>query len=190
MKDEKQLLDQYRQSGDLRLLGKLYEPYMPLLYGVCFRYFQDQQRSEDAVMEIFESLILKLRQHKVSHFKSWLYTLTRNFCLMELRKAGGRIALSLEDTDTGTIEAATLAAGLQDREGDFDPAKEKRLVLMESCLAKLSEEQRICVELFYLKQMCYQDIADQTGYEMKKVKSYIQNGKRNLRLCMERADDR
>lgn len=188
MKDEKQLLDQYRKSGDLRLLGKLYEPYMPLLYGVCLRYFQDQQRSEDAVMEIFESLVVKLRQHEVTHFKSWLYTLTRNFCLMELRKTSGRVALSLDDADSGTMESATQAAGQYQRDGDFDPAKENRLVLMESCMDKLSEEQRSCVELFYLKQMCYQDIADQTGYEMKKVKSYIQNGKRNLRLCMEKAE--
>ena len=189
MKDEKQLLDQYRKSGDLRLLGKLYEPYMPLLYGVCLRYFQDQQRSEDAVMEIFESLVTKLRQHEVTHFKSWLYTLTRNYCLMELRKTGGRVALSLDDVESGNLEAATQAAGEIYPDADFDPVKEDRLVLMESCLAQLSEEQRRCVDLFYLKQMCYRDIADQTGYDMKKVKSYIQNGKRNLKRCMEHAGE-
>lgn len=173
MKDERHLLAQYRKTGELRLLGKLYEPYMPVLYGVCYRYFKDREQSEDAVMGIFESLIVKLRQHEVSNFKSWLYTFARNYCLMELRKSNRVVMVELEDR-------------IADADPGFDQLSEDRLLLMESCMASLSEEQNTCIRLFYLEQKCYQEIVEQTGYEMGKVKSYIQNGKRNLKICMEK----
>lgn len=173
MKDEKYLLEQYRKTGELHLLGMLYEPYMPLLYGVCYRYFNDREKSEDAVMEIFESLIVKLRQHEVSNFKAWLYTFVRNYCLMELRKSNRMVLVELERE-------------ILDENQGFDQLTEDRLALMESCLDTLSEEQRTCIRLFYLEQQCYQDIVKMTGYELGKVKSYIQNGKRNLKICMEK----
>lgn len=173
MRDEKYLLETYRKTGELQLLGKLYEPYMPILYGVCYRYFKDHEKSEDAVMGVFESLIVKLRQHEVTNFKSWLYTFVRNYCLMELRKSSKTIMVELED------EVADHSPG-------FDQLTEDRLVLMEECLETLSDEQRTCIQLFYFKQHCYQDIADITGYDLGKVKSYIQNGKRNLKICMEK----
>lgn len=183
MRDEARLIEQYRETGDLRLLGTLYEPYMPLLYGVCYRYFKDEVRSEDAVMEIFESLVVKLKQHEVHNFKAWLYALTRNHCLMELRKASPHDTVSM---DGEYPEQFAEEAAKWDGEGNFDPVREGQLTLMESCLEQLSEEQGTCIRLFYLEQYCYQDIVNKTGYEMKKVKSYIQNGKRNLKLCMER----
>lgn len=173
MKDEKELLEAYRKTGELKLLGKLYEPYMPLLYGVCYRYFHDRERSEDAVMGIFESLIVKLRQHEVTNFKSWLYTFVRNYCLMELRKSNRAVMVELEDE-------------FADNSREFDQLTEDRLVLMEECLDTLSAEQSKCIRLFYLEQYCYREIVDLTGYEMSKVKSYIQNGKRNLKICMEK----
>ena len=173
MRDEKHLLEEYRKTGELNLLGKLYEPYMPLLYGVCYRYFNDREKSEDAVMGIFESLIVKLRQHEVTNFKSWLYVFVRNYCLMELRKSKRAVMVELEEE-------------LVDNDPGFDQYNEDRLTLMEDCLDTLSEEQRHCVRLFYLKQHCYQEIAEITGYDIGKVKSYIQNGKRNLKICMEK----
>lgn len=173
MRDEKHLLEEYRKTGELRLLGKLYEPYMPLLYGVCYRYFNDREKSEDAVMGVFESLIVKLRQHEVTNFKSWLYVFVRNYCLMELRKSKRAVMVELEEN-------------MMDEDPGFDQFNEDRLALMEDCLATLSEEQRNCIRLFYLEQHCYQDIAEITGYDMGKVKSYIQNGKRNLKICMEK----
>jgi len=173
VRDEKHLLEEYRKTGELNLLGKLYEPYMPLLYGVCYRYFNDREKSEDAVMGIFESLIVKLRQHEVTNFKSWLYVFVRNYCLMELRKSKRAVMVELEEE-------------LVDNDPGFDQYNEDRLTLMEDCLDTLSEEQRHCVRLFYLKQHCYQEIAEITGYDIGKVKSYIQNGKRNLKICMEK----
>lgn len=173
LRDEKDLLESYRKSGDLRLLGELYEPYMPLLYGVCFRYYKDHSRSEDAVMQIFESLIPKLRQHRVANFKSWLYTVARNHCLMDLRR-------------DRKVTMVDLDADIESEEDGGDALMEQDLTRMEECLAELSVEQRTCVTLFYLDQKCYQLIADETGYTLNKVKSAIQNGKRNLKICMER----
>jgi RNA polymerase sigma factor, sigma-70 family len=178
--DEKHLLTEYRKTGDLQLLGKLYEPYMPLIYGLCFKYYKDETKSEDAVMQIFESLISKLRVHEVSNFKSWLYTLARNHCLMELRRANRVATVDIEEH---VMESDVFLH--QQNEGEQIP--EERLMLMESCLETLSEEQQRCITLFYLEQKCYKDVAELTGYDLGQVKSYIQNGKRNLKICMEKS---
>jgi RNA polymerase sigma-70 factor (ECF subfamily) len=62
---------------------------------------------------------------------------------------------------------------------------ESDLSKLEKCIEKLGSEQKSCVELFFIQQKCYQEITDLTGFDFKKVKSYIQNGKRNLKQCME-----
>ncbi len=177
--DEQDLLAAYRKTGNLQLVGKLYEPYMPLIFGVCLKYYKDEAKSEDAVMQIFESLITKLRVHEVSNFKSWLYTLARNHCLMDLRIAS---RINTVDIDTHIVESDIFLH--QHHNGEQIP--EERLALMESCLGELNAEQQRCIRLFYLEQKCYKDVADITGYDLSKVKSHIQNGKRNLKICMEK----
>lgn len=176
---EQYLLKAYRETGDLQLLGRLYEPYMPLLYGLCLKYYRDPARSEDAVMQIFESLVHKLRIHEVSNFKSWLYTLARNHCLMDLRTDS---RFKTVDIDEHVVESDLF---LHQQYGG-EPISEERLALMESCLEELNEEQQRCIRLFYLEQKCYREVAELTGYDLNKVKSYIQNGKRNLKICMEK----
>ena len=175
--EEKEQLVYYKQTGDLQVLGQLYAPYMSLLYGVCFKYFQDPAESQDAVMQIFEQLVQKLRVHEVDNFKSWLYVFARNYCLMELRKGKGKIHIAIEDNMFESEQ--TLVADDEGKwtEDDFEK--------VHDCLASLSLDQAVCVRLFYLKQKCYKDIAEKTGYDLNKVKSYIQNGKRNLKICME-----
>lgn len=182
MFSEQRLLTEYRKTGDLQLLGRLYEPYMPLIYGVCLKYYKDEAKSEDAVMQIFESLISKLRVHEVSNFKSWLHTLARNHCLMELRKANRVTTVDIEEH---VVESDVFLH--QQNEGERNP--EEQLALMESCLETLSDEQRRCITLFYIEQKCYKDVAELTGYDLGQVKSYIQNGKRNLKICMEKKQD-
>lgn len=182
MYSEQHLLTEYRKTGDLQLLGRLYEPYMPLIYGLCLKYYKDEAKSEDAVMQIFESLISKLRIHEVSNFKSWLYTLARNHCLMELRKAN---RITTVDIEEHVVESDVFLH--QQNEGERIP--EERLARMESCLETLSEEQRRCITLFYIEQKCYKDVAELTGYDLGQVKSYIQNGKRNLKICMEKKQE-
>jgi RNA polymerase sigma-70 factor (ECF subfamily) len=173
---EEQLIAQYKISGDLKLLGNLYQNYMPLIYGVCLKYFKDEERSKDAVMQIFEELILKVKEYEIKNFKSWLYVLSRNFCLMDLRKTS---KIKVVTIDEKFMESDVLLH----HEDIYE--KEKSLLLMEDCIETLNTEQQLSVKLFYLQQKCYTQVAQETGYELKKVKSYIQNGKRNLKLCME-----
>jgi RNA polymerase sigma-70 factor (ECF subfamily) len=176
-RNEAALLAEYRQSGSLDILGRLYEPYMPLVFGLCVKYLKDEAQSKDAVMQIFEQLVEKLRIHQVINFKSWLYTLARNYCLMELRDSGKHQTVSLDDSFVEVQGSSDL------QEGELH---EGELTLMERCIEKLPEEQRKSIELFYLEQKCYREVADLTGYDINKVKSYIQNGKRNLKICMEK----
>ncbi|WP_134088942.1 RNA polymerase sigma factor [Olivibacter sp. XZL3] len=181
IKNEADLLEQYKSTGELQVLGALYEPYMPLVYGVCLKYLKDEALSEDAVMQIFEQLIKKLRIHTVSNFKSWLYSFARNYCLMALRAANKGNTVPIDENsfmENELIEHPSLG----------EDTLESKLTLMENCLQQLNTEQRVCVRLFYLDQKCYKEIADITGYDLNKVKSYIQNGKRNLKICMEKND--
>lgn len=171
------LLAQYKNTGDLEVLGTLYDRYMVLVYGVCLNYLKDEEASKDAVMQIFEELILKLKLHEVQNFKSWLHVLTRNHCLMALRKSAKNTTVSLEDTFVENTDFVHL---------DIDDTKETQLGVMEKCMETLPAEQRISVDLFYLQEKCYKEVAEITGYEMLKVKSYIQNGKRNLKICIEK----
>ncbi len=175
--DDASLIAAYQNSGNLEVLGVLYNKYMHLVYGVCFNYFKDDEQSKDAVMQIFEELVVKLKLHQVQNFKSWLHVLARNYCLMALRKAGKYQTISIEETFVENSDVVHL---------DIDESKETQLRVMEKCLETLNQEQKKSVELFYLQEKCYKEIAEITGYDMLKVKSYIQNGKRNLKICIEK----
>ncbi len=171
------MLSGYRRTGNLELLGKLYERYMPLVYGLCLKYLKDEEKSKDAVMQIFEQLIDKLKMHDVTNFKSWLYTLVRNYCLMEIRSSSKNEFVSMDDNFMETEAFVHL---------DMDDIREHKLTVMEKCIEKLPPEQKDTIILFYLEQKCYKEIADITRYDLNKVKSYIQNGKRNLKICIEK----
>lgn len=172
-----ELIAQYKSKGDLEVLGTLYNRYMGLVFGVCLNYLKDEDQSKDAVMQIFEELVVKLRIHEVQNFKSWLHVLTRNHCLMTIRRSSKNNLVSLEEVFVENVDFVHL---------DIDDTKEQRLTVMEKCMQTLPEEQRISVDLFYLQEKCYKEVAELTGYEMLKVKSYIQNGKRNLKICIEK----
>jgi RNA polymerase sigma factor (sigma-70 family) len=176
---DESLLSAYHSSGDLAFLGKLYEKYMPLVYGVCLKYLQDEEQGKDAVMQIFEELINKASRHDIKQFRSWLYVLSRNYCLMQLRSAKKMEMLSVDDV----MESAFV---LHPEDSD----KEEYLLSLENCMGKLIATQRESIDLFYLQEKCYKDIAGQTGYTMNEVKSFIQNGKRNLKICMEKNSER
>ncbi|RAJ25534.1 RNA polymerase sigma-70 factor (ECF subfamily) [Pedobacter cryoconitis] len=175
--DDAALLLRYKSTGSLDALGTLYNRYMHLVYGVCLNYFKEEEASKDAVMQIFEELVVKLKIHEVQNFKSWLHVLTRNHCLMALRKLAKSNTVSIDDTFVENTDFVHL---------DIDDTKETQLTVMEKCMETLTEEQRKSVDLFYLQEKCYKEVAEITGYEMVKVKSYIQNGKRNLKICIEK----
>ena len=178
--DEPSMLLEYRKTGNLEILGKLYEKYMPLVFGLCLKYFKDEEQSKDAVMQIFEKLIIELRKTEVKNFKGWLSFVVRNYCIGELRKNKNKHFVSEAYLDFEVNDAS-----LEEEEKIARVNDELMLDYMKEALPQLKENQRNCVELFYLKNQSYQQISNTTQFSINEVKSYIQNGKRNLKLLIE-----
>ncbi|WP_336516749.1 sigma-70 family RNA polymerase sigma factor [Pollutibacter soli] len=172
-----ELVHLFQKEQDLKVLAQLYERYMDLVYGVCLKYLKDTEESKDAVMQIFESLVVKLPKHDVEQFRSWLYVLAKNHCLMALRASNKQ--------KTSTISPDLMQSG---ENGHLNGAleKEEQLEQMEKCMDLLPVDQKESVKLFYLEQKSYKEIADITGNEWNRVRSLIQNGRRNMKICMEK----
>jgi len=172
------LLENYYHDGNNECIGALMQRYTLLLYGVCMKYLKDEEAAKDAVQQVFLKAIAELQKYQVTYFKSWLYMVARNYCLMQLRDRG-KVPLPVTEKMmmTGPDETDDLL-----RHRDKDTALE----MMEESLKELSNEQRTCVTLFYLQKKSYNEIADITGYTTMQVKSYIQNGKRNLKIIIEK----
>jgi RNA polymerase sigma-70 factor (ECF subfamily) len=177
--DEK-LLDDYRLSGDLEILGLLYKRHMHLVYGVCLRYFEDREKARDCVMEIFEKLITEIPGHQIQKFKSWLYVLTKNFCLMEIRSGKTR-ARRMEQWMSDQEYSVEFSHDLHpiDREEAMQDAA------LRECIERLKDTQKQCIQMFYFENRSYREISEFLALDEKKVKSYLQNGKRNLKICLE-----
>ena len=178
---DQELLERFYKDRDNRYLGILLPRYTMLLFGVCMKYVKQEEEAKDCVQQIFMKIITELPKYRVEYFKSWIYTIARNHCLMKLRDQQGRPAALKEDM---------LAAWDEDRGSNPHLEKEQQLGQMGAALEELGSAQKLCVILFYLEKKSYQDIADTTGYTLMQVKSHIQNGKRNLKLLMERNDER
>jgi len=179
-----QLIDDYLLSGKLDSLGILYGRYIDLVYGVCLKYFRNRELSQDAVMDIFEKLVTELGKHKVENFKSWLYVLTKNFCLMKLRHSKKDI-----DKVINIEEHAYLFMENDFRMHPVDKSDINNNEVLENCIEQLKEDQRNCIRLFYYENKCYREIAGLLKMDEKKVKSHLQNAKRNLKICMENNDE-
>ena len=178
---DENLLDQFRQSGDLEILGILYKRYLHLIYGVCLRYFDDREEAKDGVMQIFEKLITEITVHQIQKFKSWLYVLTKNYCLMEIRSGKTR-----ERRMEQWISEQEYSVELQDNLHPLDKEEVVQDAALRECIERLENEQKSCIQLFYFEDKSYREIADLLALEEKKVKSYLQNGKRNLKICLEK----
>lgn len=174
----------YRATGDLAVLGELYERHMELIYAVCYNYLRDENEAKDAVMNLFEQLITDLRRHDVQQFGPWLHSVARNYCLMQLRKHQAHPTTTLMTDASSDIEDEPWSRVLSDEVDTSD--LEEDLTHMEACLQMLSTEQQTCLRLFYLEKKTYTEVADLTGYDLKQVKSYLQNGRRNLKICMQK----
>ncbi len=175
--DDDRLLAEFIDTGNASLLGQLYARYMPLVYGLCLKYLGNAADAEDAVMEIFEELVDKVAGYRIRTFRTWLWSVARNHCLQRLRREKRTARVDFDDR---FMESAPLLHLLS--EGDDEAA----LTALGRCMEKLPERQREAVTMFFIDHRSYADIADATLGEVKGVKSYIQNGKRNLRLCLER----
>jgi RNA polymerase sigma-70 factor (ECF subfamily) len=176
---DQELISRYKKSSDIKWAGKLYDRYAHLVYGICLKYLQSREESKDAVMQIFEKIIEELRTHEVLNLKSWIYVVSRNFCLMEIRKRKRTMEIS-EAFEKNELLIMESGNDLHPIEEQLDDIKLKK------CLEELSSEQKRCIELFYYKEMCYKEISEITKYDLKKVKSFLQNGKRNLKNCMDK----
>lgn len=175
-----ELIVRYKKSEDNSLVGELYKRYSHLVYGVCLKYLKNEDESKDTVLQIFEKLMVDLKKHEVSNFKSWLHSVAKNHCLMFLRKQQTQQKRVNEYEATYQLEE-TFATPFVVHE---KVEKEALLTDLEKAIRTLKEEQRICIELFFLKEKRYNEVADITGFTVKQVKSYIQNGKRNLANIM------
>jgi RNA polymerase sigma-70 factor (ECF subfamily) len=182
---DEQLVARYARTHDLEIIGILYERYTHLLFSVCYKYLGNDADAEDTVMLVFEKLFELLKKSEINNFKSWIYTITKNECLMHLRhkKSGERIIEeNLKKLDVEIMESVELNHLLSDGDG------EHRVRYLETAINGLSPEQKQCIELFYLNEKSYREVEQITGYTYNEVKSHIQNGKRNLKQMMERMD--
>lgn len=171
------LLFAFKESNNQDVLAKLYLRYTDLVYGTCMKYLRDAEASKDAVMNIYQELLQKLPHHEVENFKGWLYVFTKNHCLMQLRREKKMITVEFQPAIMQSEEYMHLDAVLE-KEQDF-----KKL---ETCMERLPAEQKQSIQMFYLENKCYNEIVEQTGMEWNKVRSLIQNGRRNLKICMDK----
>ena len=171
------MLAAFKATGDITHLSTLYLRYMELVFGICLKYFKDTERSKDAVMDIFNELNTKLKAHEVESFKPWLHVMARNHCLMQLR--------SPRNIKTSEFNPVFMYSEQNTHLNGEAMEKEENFKKLAQCMETLPGEQQQTIKLFYLESKCYNEIAAITGFEWNKVRSYIQNGKRNLKTCMD-----
>lgn len=175
---DKELVDYFKKTSNNFAFAELYSRYDHIALGVCMKYLKDPVRAEDAAMDVFEKLLKDLKHQEIDSFGPWLYTVCKNHCLMQIR---------LSKSMSNRYQKYELFyQQFMENEGDLhlnnEQSNEMLLEAMELALNKLSKEQKQCLNLFYLEQKSYKEIEIITGYSDKKVKSYIQNGKRNLKI--------
>lgn len=177
---DESLVEYYRNSHDLVYIGELYLRYTKLVYGVSMKYLQNEDDAQDATMCVFEKLITELKKHQVTAFRPWLYMVVKNYCMMEFRKSNkerkGQADLKIV-TENNVEMPADLHLGNRD---------DKEIVLkqLELGMQQLKEDQKMCIQLFYIENKSYKEIVEKTNYTVNEVKSHIQNGKRNLKNYM------
>jgi len=182
---DEELIEEFSASADLEVLGELYSSYMHLVYGVCLKYLKDREEAMDSVMQIFEKLITEIPKQKIENFRSWLHVVAKNYCLMKLRSDK---SINEKYKEWAIDPGNFMESGFDLHPIDKDePDMEKAL---SDCIEKLKDDQKECIRQFYYEDRCYNEIAQNTGLDEKKVKSHLQNGKRNLKLCLEAKDER
>ncbi|RBL91611.1 RNA polymerase sigma factor [Chitinophaga flava] len=175
---DQELLQRFKADNNSEWIGVLFDRYALLLLGMCMKYLKNEEDARDAVQQIFLKVLSDINKHEIQFFRAWIYQVSKNYCLMQLRQHHMKYKEEITDRH-GELAAE------QEEKGTY---QEKDLLLtnMEQALNLLNPEQKICVDLFYLQKKSYQEIADQTGFSLLQVKSYIQNGKRNLKLILEK----
>lgn len=175
---DEELVASYRKNADRQSLAELFDRYASLVYGLCLKYLGNEAEAKDAVLQLFEKLVKDLNRHEVNHFRSWIYQVARNQCLMILREQKSKRKRQ-ERLEAEMQEEPQFNEGISEAQ-----ERERALTNMERAMLQLKPEHRQCIDLFYLQKKCYADVAEATGFSLKQVKSHLQNGKRNLRILM------
>jgi len=175
------LIAEYKRSGDADLVGVLFQRYAHLVSIIAYNYLKNSADTEDALMEIFEIAMKDLKTHEVINFKPWIYSVTKNHCLKVKHRRG--------KTDTWIDDVVNFSENFMEFEHDNslndNELNEKRYKKAESALLQIPEEQKRCIELFYMDDKSYKEIVSITGFSDNQVKSFIQNGKRNLKNLID-----
>ena len=176
---DEEIIARFRQSGNAAVLGTIFDRYSKLVFGLCMKYLKNRTQAEDETMAIFEKLIADLQKHNIECFKAWLFTYSKNHCLMELRRKKPGIV----EYDNHLLSEKT-----EDYEEKIKKEKENESLVkqLENLINFLKPEQQQCIKLFYLENNSYRDVSQQTGLTLKQVKTNIQNGKRNLRTQFDK----
>ena len=174
---DQELLERFYADRDNQWLGILLERYTLLLLGVCMKYLKNEDLARDSVQQIFLKAITELQKYRVEYFKSWVYMVAKNHCLMQLRDKPGKNTVAIKDS---------IAAEVEETDKESLLLNERTYEYMSEALKELNADQQLCVTLFYMEKKSYQQITEQTGYSMMQVKSHIQNGKRNMRILIEK----
>lgn len=173
---DNELLERFYAEKDNDYLGALLQRYTLLLFGVCMKYLKNEEEAKDAVQQVFLKVITELQKYKVDYFKSWLYMVAKNHCLMKLRNKNERNSYELKEE--------TLFDEMDLKTNRYE--KDQLLNYMEEGLEELNEPQKSCLTLFYFQKKSYREISEETGFSIPQIKSYIQNGKRNLKQFVEK----
>ena len=176
--NDEALLKEFSQTHQPEYFGTLFQRYIPLTYGLCLKYLHNKEHAEDAVMELFEILLSEINNYEIKEFRTWLYSVAKNHCLQLLRKEKRTIIV---DFNTEWMEPDEMLHLLEEKN-----RPEMKTAALNLCLEKLSKPQRTSITMFFINEMSYAEIAEQTGFLLKTVKSHIQNGKRNLKICLEK----
>lgn len=171
---DEEIISLYLKNKESKIIDELYKRYSHLVFGVCLKYLKQKENAEDTTLEIFYHLGKKIEKHTIQNFKSWLFTITKNTCLMQLRKKNPQY-IEIENTHVSE---------------DYDDSikskeiNELKLNLLEEALVELSIDQHFCIKAFYLEKKSYDEIVKNSNYSLNEVKSFIQNGKRNLKIIL------
>ena len=168
-----ELVSHFKKTGDKNTFAELYKKHVKVVYGACLFYLQDKAEAQDATMQLFEKLMIEFKNRDITNFKGWLSFVVRNHCISIIRKNKSHYEFEYEQPNAETEEKINSVN------------EDELLQHMSDSLPLLKDKQRICIELFYLKNKSYQDIATETDFSINEIKSYIQNGKRNLKLLIE-----
>ena len=186
-KKDEELVIIYRDTGKMIYAGELFKRYSLMCFAISMKYLKNENEAQDAVMNIFEKSLRDIKKFDITNFKNWLHSVIRNHCLMQLRNRKSKL---LNDSIDITDENNFMKNQIQLHQNDDTKDKEEKIVMLEEAILLLGIKQKTCIELFYLQNKSYEDISKITGFSSNEVKSFIQNGKRNLKnILIEKGID-